>query len=330
MTTAFLHDRKRFGFTLVELLVVITIIGILVLLLLPAIQAAREAGRQAQCMNHLKQLGLALHQYESMANALPPGAFWFGSTSTAGNKGSILVHLLPFVEQHILYDNYDFNTSNVEGQYIRGTTTEIRSTIIPIYLCPSDSDSGKPFHVPASDGWWLGTGNTVGLSNYSASGGANTVTNNSSCSCASSTNWNTYALGTFSSKTQWSGPFNRNGISARFTDITDGLSNTIFMGEIRPLCSVHSQRGWEESCNGNGLTSTVIPMNFDTCSRSSSVPDNCHRYCNWGTEWGFRSRHPGGVQFIFGDGGVRFLHETLDHQTYQYLGAKADGHVASF
>lgn len=320
----------RSAFTLVELLVVTTIIAILISLLIPAVQAAREAARQAQCQNNLKQLGLALYNYENSTGVLPPGAF-YTNTTTTGN-GSILVRLLPFAEQQALYDNYNFNLP-VEAQYIIGTTTEIRSTIIPGFLCPSDPDAAKPFSIPTNDigGGWKGANHRVGLSNYVASAGPSSLANNASCSCATSAVYsNAYAMSNWVNKTLGAGPFTLWGISASFSDITDGLSNTIFMGEIRPLCSINGERGWEESADGNGLTSTVVPMNYDTCSRDSSISDSCHRNCNWGTIWGFRSRHPGGVHFLFGDGAVRLLRETMDHQTYQYLGAKADGHVASF
>ncbi len=319
--------RER-GFTLVELLVVITIIGILIALLLPAVQAAREAARRAQCANNLKQLGIALHNYESATKVLPPGAFFFGSGGLPGNKGSILVHILPFIEQQAVYDNYDFKLLNAEGQLIRGTTVEIRSTVIATYVCPSDTHR-QTFDVPAADGWWIGNGRTVGLYNYAASAGPGSVANNSSCSCASSANWNAYAMGYYYDPNKLAGPFNRMGISTAFSEIRDGLSNTIFMAEVRPLCSIHAQRGWEDACNGNGTMTTVIPINFKTCTRDTSVSDNCYRYCNWGTEWGFRSAHPGGAHFLMGDGTVHFLQESINHQVYQYLGAKDDGQPIS-
>lgn len=321
--------RKRVAFTLVELLVVITIIGILIALLLPAVQAAREAARRAQCSNNLKQIGLALHNYENTNKVLPPGSFFFSSgASPGGNKGSILVHLLPFIEQQSLYAMYNFKALNIEGQVIPDTTTELRATVITTYLCPSDNNP-RQFEVPSSDGWWIGSGRRVGLYNYGASGGPSSLANNSSCSCSTSANWNVYKMGDYWNPVGHPGPFNRMGVSVSFSEIRDGLSNTIFFGEVRPMCSIHAQRGWEDSCNGNGTFSTVVPINFDTCTRDTSTSDNCYRYCNWGTEWGFRSAHPGGAQFLFGDGAVRFIPQSMDHQLYQYLGAKADGHAVN-
>ncbi len=315
-----LISRPSRGFTLVELLVVITIIGILIALLLPAVQAAREAARRMQCGNNLKQIGVALHNYENTHRTLPPGSF-FLTSGKGRNKGSILVHILPFIEQQAIFDAFDFKQPDISGQCFAGTATEIRSTVIAAYICPSDNHDGT-FTVPASDGWWIGTGREVGLHNYAASGGPNYLANNSGCSCSES--WNSFALGYYNDANNWAGAFNRMGISCRFAEILDGLSNTILFGEVRPMCSIHAQRGWEDSCNGCGYHSTIIPINYDTCRREASG-DNCQRYCNWHTSAGFKSAHVGGAQFLFGDGAVRLIPETIDHQNYQYLGAKADG-----
>jgi prepilin-type processing-associated H-X9-DG protein len=105
--------------------------------------------------------------------------------------------------------------------------------------------------------------------------------------------------------------------------ITDGLSKTIFMGEVRVACSEHAQAGWATTNNGNGYCTTLIPINYDTCD--ANAPDPCHRPCTWNTDVGFKSAHAGGAQCLFGDGSVQFLNDAIDHQTYQFLGAKADG-----
>ncbi len=318
------RNRKLRAFTLVELLVVITIIGILIALLLPAVQAAREAARRIQCGNHLKQIGLALLSYESANRILPPGAFW--SCADGSRKGSMLVHILPFIEQQSLYDQFDFKQPNIDGQKLAGTNTEIGSTIVATFQCPSD-DHARVIQTEPHHSFSGVT--TVALHNYTASRGANKLCDSTACSCAEAGTFNAFEKpvggGPFEAWDTYSGPFTRRCTCTPLSAIRDGLSNTIFVGEVRPMCSWHNDNGWATSNNGHGYSSTVIPINYDSCIRDGSTTDNCRRYCNWTTEAGFKSAHPGGAQFAFGDGSVRFLGETIDHQNYQRLGAKASG-----
>ena len=316
-------NRKTAGFTLVELLVVIAIIGILIALLLPAVQSAREAARRIQCTNNMKQIGLALLSYETNFKRLPPGAFWGCSDGT--RKGSILIRLLPFLEQQTLYDAFDFSQSNVDGQTFPGTSDPIGATVVSAFLCPSDNHPQVINTEPHSS---IDPVDRVALHNYTASRGANMLANNSSCSC--SNNFNSFAVeGPYESYQDFSGPFTRRCTCISLRDVRDGLSNTIFFGEVRPMCSWHNDNGWATSNNGNGYCSTVIPINYDSCDRDTSEANHCGQFCNWNTEAGFKSAHPGGASFLFGDGSVHFLSETIDHQQYQYLGAKADGEVAT-
>jgi len=305
------------AFTLVELLVVITIIGILISLLLPAVQAAREAARRAQCANNLKQIGLATLSYENANGTLPAGAYlipnnWDGSVP-ALYRGSVLIRLLPYLEQQALYDQFDFKTE-VDNQTLSGTSTLIGVTVLAAYVCPSDS---YPSIIP---------GNNRAKHNYAASMGPTSLTNNESCPCSMYSTWNQSALATFSSSGTGAGVFYRNSINNPISAIHDGLSNTIFFGEILPACSGHQRSGWAASNNGQGFTSTLVPINYNSCDDSAS--DGCHQSCNWSSEIGFRSSHPGGAMFAFGDGSVHFLSEGIDYQNYQYLGAKADGKAA--
>jgi len=299
-------QRKSGAFTLVELLVVIAIIGILIALLLPAIQSAREAARRSQCASNLKQIGVAMHSYELGRKRLPPGAVW-SSNPKGVRQGSILIFLLPFVEQKVLYDGFDLTAKSVDNAAFPGTSDKIGSHQVSTFVCPSDDhDSlayGKALH------------------NYSASRGPTAVFDNPACSC--SIPWANLSMAPLDDKRKYAGPFTRMGTATRLSEITDGLAKTIFVGEVRPSCSEHATNGWATTNNGNGYCTTLIPINFDTCDPNAADP--CHRPCNWNTEVGFKSAHSRGAQFLFGDGSVHFLPESIDHQTYQYLGAKADG-----
>ncbi len=306
---------QKNGFTLVELLVVITIIGILISLLLPAVQAAREAARRSQCANNMKQIGLATLNYENANGTLPAGAYvaspdWVDWSLA---RGSILIRLLPYIEQQAVFDQYNF-ASPTDSQTLKGSTTLIATTVMSAYVCPSDS-------YPA-----IIADNNRAKHNYAASSGPTSHGDNSSCSCSLASTWNDYALAACYGIGTNAGVFGRNSISHSLALIRDGLSNTIFFGEVLPACSCHQRSGWAASNNGQGLTSTLVPINFDTCDDTAS--DGCHRSCNYNAELGFKSSHPGGAQFAFGDGSVHFLSESIDYQNYQYLGAKADGKPA--
>src|SRR3954462_200570 len=130
------HSRLRPAFTLIELLVVIAIIAVLIALLLPAVQAAREAARRSQCVNNLKQLGLALHNYESSHGMLPPTCTY--DVPTVGNDFSMKAHLLPYMEQTMVYQatNYSFAYNSAQN----GTAT---STTVNTFLCPSDGNTNN-------------------------------------------------------------------------------------------------------------------------------------------------------------------------------------------
>ena len=301
--------RSARGFTLIELLLVVAIISVLVALLLPAVQAARESARRASCVNNMRQIGLALSTYEDSYKTLPAGARW-GRHAPPGKRkrlGSALVHILPYIEQQALYNAFDFKKLSLDDAVFPGTDTLIGSKQISLYQCPSDGHSG--FFED------------VAVHNYSASNGPTAVYDNPNCSCDHS--WKSFEMAPIDDLESYAGPFTRIGLKTAVRQITDGLTNTIFFGEVRVACSVHAQAGWAKTNNGNGYTTTLIPINYDTCD--DQAVDPCNRPCTWNTDVGYKSAHPGGADFLFGDGSVHFLNESIDHQAYQYLGAKADG-----
>jgi prepilin-type N-terminal cleavage/methylation domain-containing protein len=300
-------QRSRRAFTLVELLVVIAIIGILVALLLPAIQAARESSRRNQCSNNLKQIGIALHNYEVAHKRLPPGARY---SSGGMARGSIMLFLLPHLEEAALASSINLNSPDLD---IVVTAAKIASKNVATFICPSDTLE-RVYPDTAAH-------------NYAASRGPTALYDNPGCSCPLPTAWASLALAPADDPRNYAGPFTRVGAMTKVSQITDGLSKTIFFGEVRPGCSEHVSSGWAYTNNGNGYCTTLIPINYDSCNKVN--PDNCKRYCNWTTEVGFRSAHSGGAQFLVGDGSVHFLLDSIEHQTYQYLGAKNDGFTVS-
>jgi prepilin-type processing-associated H-X9-DG protein len=299
------------GVTLIELLLVIGIIATLVALLLPAVQAAREATRKSACANHLKQIGLAISNYESAHKEYPPGASWIrhGPLKDRNRHGSLLVFLLPYLEQQALYEAFDFTKKSIDDAVFPGTGRMIGSTELSTYLCPSEDHPRKL--------------NGRALHSYAASRGPTEVWNNPGCPC--SHEWQTFSRAPIDDLKIFAGPFTRIGTPASVREIQDGISKTLFVGEVRPTCSVHARAGWATTNNGNGYCTTLIPINYETCNEFA--PDACNRPCNWNTEVGFKSAHPGGAQFLFGDGSVHFLGENIDYQPYQNLGDKADGEM---
>lgn len=327
-------SRSR-GFTLVELLVVIAIIGILVGLLLPAVQAAREAARRMQCSNNLKQLGLALQTYHDTYKRFPAGSYsvtWLPLYPNAGHnnnglpwvgglwrKGSTLVKLLPYVEQSAFFNQIPFQ-SDVDAWFdtLQPTTSTFmpgkrpREMNIPTFLCPSDPPARTD----------------LALSNYGCSMGSQAMPANTNGCTLYTTHLNgPTGHGTDTRTSQISGVFSRIHWAASLAELTDGTSNTIVMGEIRPNCADHHYQGWPK---GNALwTSTIPPVNYNTC-RGELGGDlgqtrNCNSWDVWQTSQGFKSKHTGGAQFVLGDGSVQFISQSVDYLTYQRLGARADG-----
>lgn len=311
----------RRAFTLVELLVVIAIIGILVALLLPAVQKSRQAAERLHCTNNLKQIGTAVHLFESANKRLPAGAYWGGAVGADAEamRGTIGIRLLPFLEEQALYDAFDLTAYNIHDQTFDNGKL-IASHQVPVFVCPSDV-------VIVSDAFH---GGGKAFSNYTASKGSTAVDNNAH-PCQFVDHWNSLALEPYhdwDDTILFSGPFCRRGLELKLNKIKDGLSKTIFFGEVRAQCARSVQAGWVFTLNGNGTSTTVIPMNWDSCQEGHR--DRCRATNNWNTQNGFKSQHDGGAQFLFGDNSVHFLPEDIDFMTYQYLGGKDDGNAVSW
>jgi len=325
------HSKKWRGFTLIELLVVIAIIAVLIALLLPAVQQAREAARRSQCKNNLKQLGLAMFNYEETHKVFPPNQGII-TTSTWGTngKGTHIVMLLPFIDQAPMYNQINFGTYGPPYSTTLTNGSLLRATVLPVLTCPSDPKGG------------INPANGNAMTNYAGSIG--TAWQQSSNGCNISTivgtgdtngdgeDW--YGNGGTSVglvRTDYAGPRGCSGMVARsawcckVAFVTDGLSNTIMFGEIRPTCdNDFSAQGWVYS---DALwMSTTPPLNFPNCPGDPLYGTTACRSSsgNWNTSMGFKSKHVGGVHFAMGDGTVRFISENINHATYQRLGDRAD------
>ena len=326
--------RSRRGFTLVELLVVIAIIGILIALLLPAVQMAREAARRISCGNNLKQYGIAVHLYHDTHKQLPPAGTFRNVTGRNWNQNMAprigwQVRVLPFMEQNALYEKLNMNLVNAHFSQVpwEGQLIQARRVQVPYAMCPSDPrDRVRGAWAQAS---------------YSGNLGSQLVTSNSG-SCNTFTTVNIHRMpggwanrGSSSDVNRVNGLFSRHGIDIRLASITDGTSNTIMVGEVLMDCTSHTSGWWNFDGGGNAHASTSAPLNtMTTCARNQQeaidrgyLNPQCWQKNNWNYSWGFRSKHPTGAQFAFADGSVHFLNQTIDYATYQYMGSRNDGKV---
>lgn len=330
--------KRRQGFTLVELLVVIAIIGVLVGLLLPAVQAAREAARRMQCSNNLKQLGLALHNYESTFKKFPIGFIdnW-DTPQTRGDGGwSWMSAVLPFIEQNSLYNTIDFAFSPY-GTLAdpAGRNTASAAVVMPTFRCPSDiAPQTRPI-------------------NAASPGGTQAIAITSYVGCAGP--WDGARCAVSGLRMV---PELRNiGLlvvneTRSFGSITDGTSNVIAAGEVswRPLVSgAGSDRQFilgsvitsgAVNCRNGGANANGLWLHLRATRKKLNGP-----VIGGDKHTAFHSYHTGGAQFTFADGSVHFISENIEHTNtnfaanganlggpyglYQRLGGINDGQVLS-
>jgi prepilin-type N-terminal cleavage/methylation domain-containing protein/prepilin-type processing-associated H-X9-DG protein len=334
-----MHAQRR-GFTLIELLVVIAIIGVLIALLLPAVQAAREAARRIQCINNLKQLGLGMHNYESTHGSLPPQQVlsFTGAVVTWKSQWGVTSRIAPFLELGPLYNAINFANRTTDSSNVTAV-----SATLNILICPSERNP-RPFQ--ATNGAGVVTG-VFGVSNYGwcegdwyVFGGPGAVPNRSA--------------------------FEPNA-SRRLAEVGDGLSQTLLGAEVKTYVQVlHDCTGGPPSSPVAAPEPAAVMATVATVAPSCRVAAGHTRWCNGNSFYdGFttalppngrapagapaqdsdlvtmdeddggptyaavtsRSYHPGGINALFGDGSIRFIKDSTHWRTWRALGTIAGGEV---
>ncbi len=293
--------RRRPGFTLIELLVVIAIIAVLIALLLPAVQSAREAARRAQCINNLVQIGVALQNYESAHEMLPSGVINPAgpiSSTPNGYHHSWITQILPYIDQNNAFKKIDF----AAGVYDPRNRT-VRRHVMGIFLCPSDGATRSS--------------TTAALNSFAAC-------HNDTEAPIDVTNKGVFYLNSHT----------------RYEDITDGSSYTLFVGEKR---RDGTELGWMSGTRGTlrnagtainynrALGGRFIPVMDDDDDEPADAKAVGTRSASEGDTavGGFSSAHPGGSNFLFGDGSVRFLKSSMSSSVFRRLANRADGELIS-
>ena len=311
-----MHRRRcsPSGFTLIELLVVIAIIAVLIALLLPAVQAAREAARRCQCVNNLMQVSIALKNYDSAFESLPSGvvdAVGPITNTPTGYGFNWITQVLPYLDQRATHRNLNFHV----GVYAPENSTT-RSILINVLLCPSATG---PLRMDPIDAQTLSE-NMPGLTNYA------TVYSDAEVPIDNRNN----------------GVFYRNS-RTRYDDLEDGSSQTLFIGE---KFTAISELGWASgssatlrnagwAINGTIVTPAMVTnalnglSDLNTARQATGGPGTVVPGAPINPVGGFASRHPGGANFGFGDGSVRFLKNTISVLVYARLANRSDGNLVS-
>ncbi len=294
---------RRSAFTLIELLVVIAIIGVLIGLLLPAVQKVREAASRASCSNNLKQIGLALHGFHDTHNEFPEGLqAYFSSGKWWGTGWTWQAYILPHIEQNNLFDRIKGRMFTGNGDSGGRTSPEMvlahTTTKISVYQCPSQPDGDREFGGMA--------GNQP--SNYNGNIGTNVFNN-----CNGTNPGCIRANGVF---------FLHKRIS--IGDITDGTSNTFLVSEVQTKLASNMPGGdrwyiWANNADGNPPTDLSEAL----------IGTETNDPINSGNQEAAGSFHPGGAQFLMGDGRVIFLPQNISMTTYRRLSTRAGGEVVT-